>query len=136
MLSIPEYGWVDVSIGNWIDRASYLTDPHLDLMDAFINLLNNKKVSAVNFDAEGWEYIIVLDLYSSYVIDSKEERPQLYNFDISANILAEELYKDISNNLYKWSVWDCVVETEKIRLEKEVEIKNKLQELRNAIDSF
>ena len=136
MLSIPEYGWVNISIEDWEDRASYLTDPHLDLIDAFITLFNDKKITAVNFDAEGWEYKIVFDFYSVYIIDEKEDKPKLYRFDHSATMLAEELYKDISQNLYAWSVWDCVIEKEEDRIKNENIIKEKLEALKSAIDMF
>ena len=136
MLSIPKHGWVNISIGDWSDRASYLTDVHIDILNALINLLQNRKVSSVYCDAEGWEYIIVFDFYRVYIIEDKEEEPKLYHFDMSVKDLAIEVYKDIKENLYAWSLWDYIVENEEKRLEHEKDINEKLVALDAAIKSF
>lgn len=136
MLSIPKYGWVNLSIGDWSDRASYLTNVSFDILEAFINLLQNRKVSSVSFDAEGWEYIIVFDFYDVYIIENKEEEPKLYHFDISAVSLAEEVYKDMKDNVYAWSLWDYGTQSEEDRLVEEKKLKEKLENLRLVIDKF
>ncbi len=136
MLSVPKHGWVNISIGDWSDRASYLTEVHLDILDALINLFGNRKVSSVYCDAEGWEYIIVFDFYNIYIIEDKEENPKLYHFDMSAKGLAEEVYKDISEHLYDWSLWSYDVEDEEKRIKCENEIKEKLELLDIALTKF
>lgn len=133
MLSIPKHGWVNLSIGDWEDRASYLTDVPNDLLDALIEKLNNWKPVCVSFDAEGWEYILVIDSFTVHVIESEDEH-KLYSFDISAKELAEEVYKDISENLNAWSWWDYATDTEEQRLKEEENLKKKLKALRKALD--
>ena len=68
MFSVPKHGWVEISIGNWSDRSSYLTDPHLDILDAFITLYSTYNPGAVYCDAEGWEYIIVISFNDIFII--------------------------------------------------------------------
>ena len=136
MLSVPQYGWVDISIEDWKDRASYLTDVPHDLLDKFNNMFEKHgSPVAVGFDAEGWEYIIVFDWYTTYIIESKDTE-KLYVFDKCFIEFAEEVYDDISSHIVEWSNWDYNVESEEIRLNEEKVLKEKLNKLRMNIDSY
>ena len=138
MFSVPKYGWVNISIGDWSDRASYLTDPHLDMLDAFITLYKGRNPGAVFCDAEGWDFIIVISFNDVFVIEQKDE-PKLYNFDaldIRIRALCEEVIEDIEGHLYEWSLWDFNVEDEATRVKSEEKIKSKLSELREALEDY
>ena len=81
MLENPKHGWVKIHLGDFCDRASYLTDVPHDLLDKFNNMFEKHgSPVAVGFDAEGWEYIIVFDWYTTYIIESKDTE-KLYVFD-------------------------------------------------------
>ena len=55
---------------------------------------------------------------------------------MSAKGLAEEVYKDISEHLYDWSLWSYDVEDEEKRIKRENEIKEKLELLDIALTQF
>lgn len=133
MLSIPKHGWVDISIGDWSNRASYLTDLPHDLMDALIAKLQNWVPTCVKCDAEGWEYIIVFDSHEIHIIESKDEY-ELSSFEKSIYEVAEEVYEDILKNLYEWSLWDFNIENEDERVNNERKLKEKLNLLRDTLD--
>lgn len=132
MLSKPEYGWCDISICDWKDRASYLTDPHLDLLDAFIGLFKSRKSQVVDCDAEGWEYKIVIDFFEVHIIESKEGY-KYYSFDIGAGYLASELIKDIEKNIEEWSKWDYCGDSEEDYLSAKKRLKYKINLLKKFL---
>lgn len=116
MLSEPKYGWIDIKIGDWCGRASDLTDPHKDLLNGFIDLYSEKKPNVISCDAEGWEYLIVLDINNVHIIEYRE-KTEFYTFEIDTKELANELIFDIEDNLDVWVHWD--VEDEILVFEKE-----------------
>ena len=105
MLSKPNCGWVNIKIGDWCDRASYLTDPHKDLLNGFIQLYSERKPNVISCDAEGWEYLIVLDINNVHIIEYGE-KTEFYTCEIDTKNLAQELIKDIEDNLDGWVHWD------------------------------
>lgn len=106
MISNPRHGWCTFSIGKdkdrcFTDRASYLTNVPVDLLNAFVTYTLNG-YGCVVFDAEGYEYTLVLTAYnqSIYIID---ENNHLIDFsDLNADDLARELIKDIESDLENW----------------------------------
>lgn len=135
MFSIPKHGWVNISIGDWSDRSSYLTDPHLDTLDALIQFFRNNTPTAIHCDAEGWEYLIVFNWYEIFVIEQKDEN-KLFSFDINVRDFANEVIKDIEEHLYDWSLWSYSVSEEKDRKDAENEIKSKLDELKLVLSDW
>ena len=129
MFSIPKHGWVDISIGDWSDRSSYLTDPHLDMLDAFITLYGSYNPGAVYCDAEGWEYMIVLDHYAVHIIESKDSY-KLYTIEKNIEDLAKECYYDILNNINEWSKWDTDEMTENEIKSNRAKIIRRLKQIR------
>lgn len=132
MLNKPQYGWCDINIGTWHDRASYLTNPHIDLLDAFLGLYRSRKAQVVDCDAEGWEYKIVIDFFEVHIIESKEEY-KYYSFDIDSKYLALELIKDIEYNIDEWSKWDYCDENELDYLRVKKRLKYKIKELKKYL---
>lgn len=131
MLSKPECGWVDITIGEFNSRASYLTHVAIDLLDAFINILKTGNVSSVTCDAEGYEYIIVVGHHSTYVILEDEDcNTKLFYHDVSKIELAQECYDDIFNSLEDWSSFSFTIEDQKKDKKK---ITKKLKELKRLI---
>lgn len=136
MFSIPKHGWVTLTINDWSDRASYLTDVPQDILEGCIAFLKNPaRPVSVSFDAEGWEYILIIDHYNTYVIESKDEE-KLYHFERSGIKLIEEIYKDISDNLYDWSLWSFDSDRDGQREKDEKEIKCLLEMLRESLDAY
>ena len=135
MFSIPKHGWVNLSIGDWSDRSSYLTDPHLDMLDAFITLYSTYNPGAVYCDAEGWEYIIVISFYDIFVIEQKDE-DKLITLDVRTRDLCEEVMNDIEEHLYDWSLWSYHVDDEEQRVKDENKIKEKLETLKIVLSNY
>ena len=127
MLTKPKHGWTNLHIGDFSERASYLTDIPNDCLDAFIYALQNGNPAVVFFDAEGWDFHLVASYYQSYVIVDKDEA-KLYAFDKTINDLTKELYEDISNNFDDWLDWD-MYDTVEEREENKRGLKEKLAQL-------
>ena len=135
MFSVPKHGWVELTIDDWSDRSSYLTDPHLDMLDAFITLYSTYNPGAVYCDAEGWEYIIVISFNDVFVIEQKDE-DKLITLNVRPRDLCEEVMNDIESHLYEWSLWNYIVESEENRITAENEIKEKLVKLRDVLKEY
>lgn len=142
----PHAGWVTVKIGDWWDRASYLTNVPLDTLNAFINSINHWEPATIKFDAEGWEYVVVVDDYETYIIDyhlddegdcidSFDAKPTLTIVDISKIDLAKELAIDIQSNFDEWINWcvdDCTDDKEKMKKYRNL-LGEKLKTLKELI---
>lgn len=106
MLSSPQYGWSNITIGDWSDRCSYLDDVPFDLLRSIWNVQATSLPYAVSFDAEGWQYIIVFDEYETHIITSKESSENQYiNVKADIDSLASELIDDIRKSIDKWASW-------------------------------
>lgn len=101
MISNPKYGWCKFELGDFEGHPSYLTDVPLDLLNAFIDY-HLKGYGMAWFDEEGTEFTLVINPYSIYIIEEKEE-PVLHDFfDLSVYDLEKELISDIENDLNGW----------------------------------
>lgn len=134
MFTKPKYGWTDLTLDqkNFFP-ASYLTDVPMDCLDGFIQAIQTGSAD-VEFDAEGWEFILKIrkDQVSVITIKDTEEK---YLGNKSMREYGEELYKDISESLQKWLEWECCFEflsKEEVQ-KREDELKNKLKTLRGLL---
>ena len=105
MLSKPHGGWSTITIGDWSDRCSYLTDVPYDLTGALETAIRTHKTTLATFDAEGWEYTIVFEWLYTHIITNKDGEHKLYTFEIGRDQIAAELIKDIRENLDGWACW-------------------------------
>ena len=116
MLENPSCGWVKIHLGDFCDRASYLTDVIYDILEALIHVLNRKGSASVYFDAEGWEWYIVLTWYETFVIDypyrtdeeyinSVDDSPELTVIDMRIEDIAKEVIKDFEKDYDEWIHW-------------------------------
>lgn len=142
MLEKPYAGWTNIKIKNWSDRASYLTNIHLDFLNSLINSYKNYTVASVKYDAEGWEGIIVIDDYSTYIIkyEDKSDKPYVLEIEIGKDDVSKELIKDIENNLEEWCAWDILGVDEKqdkkqIKKNKKIILKL-ISELKKVINEY
>ena len=94
MFTTPSCGWVCLIIDDFKDRASYLTSVPNNCLDAFIFGIENYLPASVEFDAEGWNYILVSTWYRSYIISEKDTE-ELFVSDKGIVELAKELREDI-----------------------------------------
>ena len=105
MLSKPHGGWSTITIGDWSDRCSYLTDVPYDLMHALEFAIRTHRTTLATFDAEGWEYTIVFEWQHTHIITNKDDEYKLYSFPIGRDQIATEFIADIRENLDDWAEW-------------------------------
>ena len=116
MLENPSCGWVKIHLGDFCDRASYLTDVIYDILEALIHVLNRKGSASVYFDAEGWEWYIVFTWQETFIIDypyrtyeeyinSVDDNPELTVIDMRIEDIAKEVIKDFEKDYDEWIHW-------------------------------
>ena len=139
MLENPKHGWVNIHLGDFCDRASYLTDVIDDILEALIHVLDTGMPSAVYFDAEGWEWYIVFTWYETFIIDypyrtdeeymnSVDDKPELTVIDRRCEDIAKEVLNDFKKDYGEWMHW-LPFRSYKLR-EKELNLKaEKLKKL-------
>ena len=139
MLENPSCGWVKIHLGDFCDRASYLTDVIYDILEALIHVLNRKGSASVYFDAEGWEWYIVLTWYETFVIDypyrtdeeyinSVDDSPELTVIDMRIEDIAKEVIKDFEKDYDEWIHWLPEDESEE-RTKELNKMINKIKEM-------
>ncbi len=124
MLINPRHGWASVIIGNFNERASYLTDIPNECLDAFIYARENGVPAVVYFDAEGYNYHLVASYFESFIIIEKD-KPETHHFDLSLIDLADELISDIEQNIDEWADWQSYNQYDDEELKKN---KRKLEQ--------
>lgn len=106
MLATPKHGWSQITIGDWSERCSYLDDVPYMLFEAIEAVCRTHCPSAVKFDAEGWEYILVFDDYTIYVISDKCDDGYIYtSIDVKVSDIAKELIEDVRRDIDSWALW-------------------------------
>ena len=138
MLQTPRHGWSNISIGCWSDRCSYLTDVPFDILEAVNDALCSYRPASAKFDAEGWEYIIVFDMYSTHIISDGLDKHTcewipyfLITIDIDLYDLAKELVSDIHRDIDAWTDWESYHALSEEEFETR---KHNLIELCNSIE--
>lgn len=104
MFTKPQYGWVNIEIEEFSERASYLTDIPNDCLDAFIFAREKGVPAVMYFDAEGYDYHLIASYFGTYIIIEKDEI-KTYHFDKTFADLAKELINDIEQNIDEWANW-------------------------------
>ena len=148
MLGKPKHGWTNVSIGDYSDQASYLDDVPLDCLNAFINGYSSYLPITISFDAEGHEFLLVVDYYTTHIISNRDfimalrtggeekERFILKSYDINRDDLAKELINDIESNLEGWVHWffaDPFVDDDENSAERRKELIEHIEKLKELI---
>jgi len=139
MLKTPKYGWSRITIGSWSDRCSNCYyDLPFDLLEGLEKACRERKPVAVQFDAEGWDYIIVFDLYETHIITNKDS-VEYTTIEVHRDDLARELIADIRRDIEAWSCWvDCgeMSDDQKIEREEDLKILCEILERRLPSDDF
>lgn len=146
MLINPHAGWVNIKIGEFEDRASYLTDVPIDILDALLESYKDRKVVAIEFDAEGWEYIIIINAYETHIIDypyrtdeeylsSEDDNRVLTTVEIGRDAIAKEFISDIEHDYDKWIHWMYYDDEDSIAKRKE-DLDTKLAELKALVFKY
>ena len=102
MLSKPQFGWTDITIGDWTGRLSYIDDVPMILLNAL-----REPTSRVHFNTEGGDIYIFFTEEMTYVVNDNEGtgEPDLYVENINRVENAYSLYVNIVNHIKEWSEW-------------------------------
>lgn len=145
MLTKPDCGWADITIGAFCDRCSYVQNVPSELLDALIERLGKSKPTVVEIDAEGYNYAIVFGMSSVYVIHdvceeteagvmSDGDESTLMQLDVPVRSLASELIADIRRDIDVWGEW-CLPSSEKDREDYKATLLVKCNQLEASMDS-
>lgn len=104
MINKTGHGWAKVTIGDFCDYASYITDVPNEILDALINLFKTNCPQCVYFDGEGSDFYVVFDKWEVFVIDTFRKLTYV-ELDIGQKIF-NEILDDIKNNIDIWAEWN------------------------------
>ena len=128
MISNPKHGWCDFKLRTFEGTPSYLTDVPVDLLGAFIDYYTKGQGMAW-FNEEGTEFTLVINPYSLFIIEEKENT-MLYDFsEMNVEKLAKELINDIEKDLTGWSEFLTGDDQEEIKLHRD-EIRHRITKLK------
>lgn len=134
MLSKPQFGWTDITIGDWTGKLSYIDDVPIVLLNAFYNVFSNQKPEVVCFDAEGINYWIVFDLSDTIIITEDENcQYSVSRQNVGVRKLGMQMWNDIYWELKCWAYWAIDDNNAKDYEEHKELLYNKLQQLKNTI---
>ncbi len=137
MLSKPKYGWTELDTGKLENemyikfRASYLTDVAMDILCTLNRCYKTGKAESVFFDAEGYEYYLVIDNDKSYIVTENYGDRSDYNscltFEINSTLeeISKEVLKDIESELESWVNWNYN-DTEEEKKERRKALKKEI----------
>lgn len=103
-------------MGTWSGRLSNLDDPAFDLLWAVERALRTCRPSAVKFDAEGHEYIIIFDEYEQFIITSHAPT-MLTRIGINLTDIVSCLVRDIRKDIDLWAAFPAGMEDSQSELE-------------------
>lgn len=134
MLSKPQFGWTDITIGDWTGKLSYIDDVPVVLLNAFCNVFSNQEPEGIYFDAEGINYWIVFDLFDTIIITEDENcQYSVSRQNVGVGELGMQMWNDITCKLKDWIRWAIDDNNAKDYEERAELLYNKLQQLREAI---
>ena len=103
MIAYPKHGWCNFTLGTFEGVPSYLTDVPVDLLSAFIDY-HTQGYGMAWFDEEGTEFTLVINPYSLFIIEEREDKAVLHNFsDMKVEDIEKELIADLEKDLDGWS---------------------------------
>ena len=129
MLSLPEYGWTDFSIGDAKYPLSYLTDIPIEWLNVSIYGLKNRRPFTVYGDCETTDvYCTVTEMFCHVIYEGYELTPKTFFVDMTKLDFCKALHADISVDVDAWAGWLCYND-ENFRKEQKCKIQSLLDEL-------
>lgn len=133
MLSKPKYGWSVLEIDTFKSNFSYTTDVPNDLLNNIIYSLNNYNCPiAIDFDAEGYGFLLVINRYETHIILIGNDY-KYFTFEISQSEVFKNIFYDIKKNVNDWANWECEIDKVQIRQNKK-ELIRKLKIIKNKLN--
>jgi hypothetical protein len=134
MFSKPKHGWTNLELGDFSERASYLTDIPNDCLDAFIYAMKNNVPATIFFDAEGWDFHLVSSYYQTYIILDKEN-VKTFVVDKDFKKIAKELINNIESYFDEWVNWEWYEGEDEIYInDRKKSLREKLLILKSLVE--
>lgn len=134
VLEKPFGGWVNIHVYNFVDRASYLTDVPMDILQSLIAAYRHHTPAAVKFDAEGWEWILVMDDFDIHIIsDDCVEGFTYCNYEVDRDDFVQKVISDILRDIDDWAAWSTDIDDWIAVAFRKGEILRLIKELKGAM---
>lgn len=134
MLSKPQFGWTDITIGDWTGKLSYIDDVPIVLLNAFYNVFSNQKPEVVCFDTEGINYWIVFDLFDTIIVTEDENRQySVSHQNTGVRNLGMQMWNDIVYEMECWVRWAIDDNNAKDYEERNELLHSKLKQLKGIM---
>ena len=137
MINYQSVGWGTILLEDKFDhskiigdRFSYLTDAPIDMLQAVYENLAHRKPTSVKFDAEGWEWILVFDLYTGEIhyITNDESEIQYKKIKVDRREFCKSLVEDIMKEIHGFTIWEDIPST-KSKVFSETEYENRRKKI-------
>ena len=135
MLSRPEAGWSELTLGDFKAPVSFLTDIPFDWLRACLNSLKYGIPAAFFLDSEGTTTTIVVNFATTYIISSSD-LSVTYMSDIFVTDFAKMLIEDIRRDFDKWLYWLDASLTEEKWANRRKMLEDLLAETEKACEEF
>lgn len=136
VLERPLNGWVNIHICDFKERASYLTDVPIDILQSLIAAYNHHIPAAIKFDAEGWEWILIIDDFDIHIITDDgdyEEQFTYCNYEIDRSDFTQKVISDILRDIDDWAAWSSDIDDANDVVFRKGEILRLIKELKGAM---
>ena len=115
MLSKPENGWSKLTIGDFTQRVSYINDVPLKLLDAIDYTIRTSLASTVEFDTEGYDFLITFTITHMHIILQTKDDYEYQKFDRTIFDISKEIISDIRENLIEWAEFKFSVDKDEVQ---------------------
>lgn len=133
MLSKPQAGWSEFTLGEFKAHASFLTDIPFDWLRGCINGLKHVIPAAFFIDGEGVTCYIISDYCVTYIIN---DGSVLTSVRVGLDRFAEMLVQDIRENLEEWIWWCDVPLNEERYANRKAMLLALLDETQQCLDNY
>lgn len=103
MLSKPQHGWTEITIGCFVGDGSYIQDIPVLLLEAFTKAIRYNIPAEITIDEEGSEFTI--QTLRSTTVTTHRSASETYMFAIDVRTLAAELLADLRRDWQDWLTW-------------------------------
>ncbi|MGG7131261.1 hypothetical protein [Clostridium perfringens] len=134
MLGTPKHGWVDINIGDFEGRGSYLDDVAMNFLNAFISSYTYGIPACVEVDEEGTEFTVISNNAETTILINRDNT-SIEQISINRDTLSKELLYDIESNLDGWANWFSYLDlTQEELIKRKNDLKDKICILKELIN--
>lgn len=106
IIGMPCCGWASFQMPAFHGQLSYIDDAMTIILDNILSYLDHKPC-VMDFDEEGSEFHVIIQPYNTFII-AERNKPELYAYEVDANILIQQIITDIEVNFEKWTMFDII----------------------------